>query len=72
MFILGALINLSAIGAAAAGNAPFASSYFSPGFAVEIVAFAILGAGVLMKSKAQTPNRRRVAPVPERLDYPQE
>lgn len=51
IFILGALMNLSAVGAAAAGNLLFAGSYYGPGFAVELVSFAILGVGVRMKGK---------------------
>lgn len=65
IFLLGALINLSAIGAAATGNAPLASSYFSPGLALELIAFVILGVGVLTKGKPRTPSHGQKTPVSE-------
>lgn len=67
MFLLGAVINLSAIGAAAAGNAPFAISYFSPGLALEIVSFIVLGIGILTKSKPRAPSHGQKTPVSEPL-----
>lgn len=51
VFVLGAVINLSAVGAAAAGNVLFANVYFNPGLAAELVAYVILGVGVVMKGK---------------------
>ena len=63
IFVFGALVNLSAIGAAATGNVPLASSYFSPGLALELVAFVILGVGVLTKGKPRTPSHEQKTPI---------
>lgn len=56
IFILGALLNLSAVGEAAVGNFLFASSYYGLGFAIEVVAFVILGVGLKMNGKAAQPH----------------
>ena len=59
IFIIGSVTNLSAVGAAAAGNLPSSATSFSLGFALELAACAILVFGLKMKGTAQTARRAK-------------